>query len=147
MGQGGLKVLHLWCDSQKIRYPKPKNFFHYKLDDLPSFLSVWTAALYSSAFGAGAMLARPHAIRMFSRKPLELTRLRRCFRQWCTQAIYSHIMLNISKHYLGRNGDHLPIVCIAFAPQWMKLLGNLTIWHRVLDWCLAGSFGHFHNCF
>ena len=31
----------------------------------------------------------------------------------------------------------------------MKLLGNLTIWHTVLDWCLAGSFsqmllGHYY---
>jgi len=23
-------------------------------------------------------------------------------------------MLNISKHYLARNGDHLPTVCVAF---------------------------------
>jgi len=31
--------------------------------------------------------------------------------QWFTQAIYSPIVLNISKHYLARNGDHLPTVC------------------------------------
>ena len=62
-------------------------------------------------------------------------------RQWFTQAIYLHIMLNISKHYLARNGDHLPRVCVAWrncAPQSMKLLGNLTIWPTVLDWCLFG---------
>jgi len=50
-------------------------------------------------------------------------------------------MLNISKHYLARNGDNLPTVCLAcqnFAPQCMKLLGNLTIWPTVLDWCLFG---------
>ena len=60
-------------------------------------------------------------------------------RQWFTQAIYLHIMLNISKHYLARNGDCLPTVCVAcqnFAPQCMKLLGNLIIWHTILDWCL-----------
>jgi len=64
-------------------------------------------------------------------------------RLWFTQAIYLHILLNISKHYLTRNGDHLPTVCVAcwnFAPQCMKLLCNLTIWPTVLDWCLAVSF-------
>jgi len=29
------------------------------------------------------------------------------------EAISLHIMLNISKHYLARNGDHLPKVCVA----------------------------------
>ena len=64
-------------------------------------------------------------------------------RQWFAQAIYLHIMLNISKHDLGRNGDLLPTVCAArwnFAPQCTKLLGNLTIWPTVLDWWLAASF-------
>jgi len=27
--------------------------------------------------------------------------------------MYLHIMLNISKHYLGRNADLLPTVCVA----------------------------------
>jgi len=27
MGQGGLKVLHLWCHSQKNRSPEPQKFF------------------------------------------------------------------------------------------------------------------------
>ena len=63
-------------------------------------------------------------------------------RQWFTQSIYLHTMLNISKNYLGRNGDVLPAVCVTclnFAPQCMKLLGNLRIWPTVLDWCLGGS--------
>jgi len=50
-------------------------------------------------------------------------------RQWFTQAIYLHIMLNIFKHYLVENGDPLPTVCLVcenFAPQYMKLLGNLA---------------------
>ena len=50
-------------------------------------------------------------------------------------------MLNISKHYLWRNGDLLQKVCVAcwnFAPQCMKLLGNLTIWPTALDWRLFG---------
>jgi len=34
-------------------------------------------------------------------------------RQWFTQAIYLHIMLNISKDYLARNGDLSQIACIA----------------------------------
>jgi len=62
-------------------------------------------------------------------------------RQWFTQAIYLHMTLNISKHYLARNGDHLPTVCVAcwnFTLQGMKLLGNLTIWPTLLDWCLFG---------
>jgi len=33
--------------------------------------------------------------------------------QGFTQAIYLYIMLNISKHYLGRNGALLPTVCVA----------------------------------
>ena len=64
-------------------------------------------------------------------------------RDWFTQAIYLHILLNISKHYLAKNADHLRTVCVAcwnFAPHCMKLLGNLTIWPTVLDWCLAVSF-------
>jgi len=51
-------------------------------------------------------------------------------------------MLNISKHYLVRNADLLPTVCVAcwnFAPHCMKLLGSLTIWPTPLDWCLAES--------
>jgi len=38
-------------------------------------------------------------------------------------------MLNIFKHYLVENGDPLPTVCLVcenFAPQYMKLLGNLA---------------------
>jgi len=27
VGQGGLKVLHLWCHSQKIHTSQPKKFF------------------------------------------------------------------------------------------------------------------------
>jgi len=27
VGQGGLKVLHLWCHSQKTSTPKAKKFF------------------------------------------------------------------------------------------------------------------------
>jgi len=62
--------------------------------------------------------------------------------QLYTQTIYLQIMLNISRH-LARNSDFLSKVCVAFknfAPHYMKLLGNLTTWRAVLDWCLAGSF-------
>jgi len=41
VGQGGLKVLHLWRHSQKICIPQPKKFFHCKLQDLPSLFSFW----------------------------------------------------------------------------------------------------------
>jgi len=38
VGQGWLKVLHLWGHSQKIHNPQPKKiFFSCKLKDLPSF--------------------------------------------------------------------------------------------------------------
>jgi len=70
-----------------------------------------------------------------------------CKRQWFTQPIYLHVTLNISKHYLVRNGAHLPTVCLAcwnFAPHCMKLLGSLTNWPTALDWCLAS---YFYNCF
>jgi len=40
--QKGLKLLHLWCHSQKIHNPKPV-FFHCWLEDFPSLLRVGTA--------------------------------------------------------------------------------------------------------
>ena len=44
VGQGGLKVLHLWRHSQKIRAPQPKIvFFQCRLEDLLHLLSLWTA--------------------------------------------------------------------------------------------------------
>jgi len=39
--------------------------------------------------------------------------LKHCKRQQFTQATYLHAMLNISKHFLGRNGGLLPTVCQA----------------------------------
>jgi len=55
--------------------------------------------------------------------------------------IYLYLMLNISKHSLGRNGDLLPKICVAC---WTSLHSastcNLTLWPTVLAWCLAGSF-------
>jgi len=34
-----------------------------------------------------------------------------------------------------------PVLEVAWqAPQCMKLLGKLTIWRAVVDWCLTGSF-------
>jgi len=38
VGQCGLKVLHLWHHSQKIRTPKQKIFFECRLEDLPRLL-------------------------------------------------------------------------------------------------------------
>jgi len=38
-----LKLLHLWCQSQKIRTPQPKMFFECNLLDWPIHLSRWTA--------------------------------------------------------------------------------------------------------
>jgi len=72
-------------------------------------------------------------------------------RQRLTQAIYLHIMLNIYKHHLARNGIHLPTVCVTcqnFAPQslctvtvhevaWQFNNFGLQFW---TDVCLAGSF-------
>jgi len=34
-------------------------------------------------------------------------------RQLFTQAIYLNVMLNVSKHYLARSANHLPVVCVA----------------------------------
>jgi len=36
-----------------------------------------------------------------------------CKRQYLSQAVYLHTMLNISKHFLGRNGGLLPTDCQA----------------------------------
>jgi len=38
-----LKLLHLWCQSQKIHIPQPKIFFECNLPDWPIHLSHWTA--------------------------------------------------------------------------------------------------------
>ena len=38
VGQGGLKVLHLGCHSQKTHTPKQKIFFRCRLEDLPRLL-------------------------------------------------------------------------------------------------------------
>jgi len=38
-----LKLLHLWCQSQKIRTPNQKIFFECNLLDWPIRLSPWTA--------------------------------------------------------------------------------------------------------
>jgi len=39
VGQGGLKVLHLWCHSQKNYNPQAKLFFfECRLEDLPHLL-------------------------------------------------------------------------------------------------------------
>ena len=43
VGQKDLELLHLWHYSQKIWNPKPKFFFHCRLEDLLSLLSIWTA--------------------------------------------------------------------------------------------------------
>jgi len=39
VGQGGLKVLHLWRHSQNACIPQPPNFFECKLQDLLSLLT------------------------------------------------------------------------------------------------------------
>jgi len=82
---------------------------------------------------------------LFSRKvAIKVAFMHKHFKwPWFTQAIYLHIMLNISRLYLARNGNLLSTVCVAcwnFAPCCMKLLGNLPIWPTVLDWCLVGTF-------
>ena len=38
VGQGGLKVVHLWHNSQKTRTPQAKNFCKCRLEDLPRLL-------------------------------------------------------------------------------------------------------------
>jgi len=43
VGQGGLKVLHLWHHSQKLHNPQAKNYFECKLEDLPRLFSLSTA--------------------------------------------------------------------------------------------------------
>ena len=80
MGQGGLKVLHLW--RQKTQNPLPKkNFFRVQTEDLLRLLSVWTA-LYRFRHQSYAH-AKPRAIRLFrSENPqilLDIKVLSTCF--------------------------------------------------------------------
>ena len=48
-----LKLLHLWRQSQKIRTPQPKNFFHVQSTRLAG-RSVWALEQLSSAIDGGA---------------------------------------------------------------------------------------------
>jgi len=57
VGQKGLKLLHLWCHSQKIQNPKPKNFF---IADSKICQVFWGFEQLSSAYGAGVILAQRH---------------------------------------------------------------------------------------
>jgi len=41
VGQGGLKVLHLWRQSQKNPHTASKNFFECRLEDLLHLLTLW----------------------------------------------------------------------------------------------------------
>jgi len=66
VGQGGLKVLHLWHHSQEIHIPKPKNFFSRAGQDLPRLLSLWTA-LYHFRRPSYAR-AKPCVIQLFWRE-------------------------------------------------------------------------------
>ena len=83
--QGGLKVLHFWRHSQKIRIPNQALFFECRLKDLPSVLSHWTT-LYRFQRQINAR-AKPRAIRFFlSQNPRTLpdakeSRAGHCFDQ------------------------------------------------------------------
>jgi len=66
VGQGGLKVLHLWCHAQKIRTPQPKNFCS-SADEKPCCI-YWAFEQLSTIFGARVTLAKPRAIRLFWHK-------------------------------------------------------------------------------
>ena len=63
VGQGGLKMLHLWRHSQKIRTPQPKNFFECGLEDLPHLLNHWTAPYHF--WHPSYVHAKPRAILLF----------------------------------------------------------------------------------
>jgi len=45
VGQGGLKVLHLWRHSQKIRNPQPKNFFRVQATRLAASFEPFTRSV------------------------------------------------------------------------------------------------------
>jgi len=63
VGQGGVKVLHLWRHSQKISSPNQKLFFICRLEDLLRLLSLWTALSHFRC--SGYARANPCAIRLF----------------------------------------------------------------------------------
>jgi len=66
VGQGGLKVLHLWRHSQKLRALQPKNFFECRLEGLPCLLNLWTALYHFRC--PSSVCAKAYAIRLFWRK-------------------------------------------------------------------------------
>jgi len=81
--QDGLKVLHLWCHSQKISNLQPKKFVpHCQLQDLPSHLSLWIA-LYHFRCQSYAC-AKPYAIQLFQRKMLKTYRMQKSYRKVCS---------------------------------------------------------------
>ena len=66
VGQGGLKVLHLRCHSQKTCVPQPKKFFCCRLEDLLCLLSLWTALYHF--WRPSYAHAKQRAIRLFCHK-------------------------------------------------------------------------------
>jgi len=45
VGQDGLKVIHVWHHSQKIRTPQPKNFFRVQTRRLNAFFDALTRSV------------------------------------------------------------------------------------------------------
>jgi len=75
VGQGGLKVLHLWRHSQNIHNPQRKFFFHYKLHDCRVF---WAFEQLSTVIGARVPLAQSQLWSgCFGMKCLKHTRIER----------------------------------------------------------------------
>jgi len=44
-GEGGLKLLHLWCHSQNTRIPQPKNFFRVQTTRLAASFDTSTRSV------------------------------------------------------------------------------------------------------
>ena len=59
VGQDGLKVLHLWCHSQKICNPQPKKNFFF-VTNYKTSLVFWAFEQLSTTFGARVTLVQSH---------------------------------------------------------------------------------------
>jgi len=84
-----IKLPRLWCHSQKTWNPKPKFFFHCRLEDLPSLLKVRTALQHN--WPKSYAVARTHENCLIS--------------DWFQSTIYSYTgsqRVNYVLAYIGR---------------------------------------------
>jgi len=111
VGQGGLKVLHLWCHSQKSTTPNQKIVIECRLEDLLCHLSLWTG--FYHFWHPSYTRAKPQAIWLFFRKnpqnrpDAKVLNVVKCFLKNTDWKTYSHNAAWISSKLYCKEKYHL----------------------------------------